>query len=79
MTTTLLTFLGRVPKTESGYRKTSYDFGDGSRSEPVAFFGWPLQKRIAAQRLVIMGTAGSMWNGAIRFISTSVMDCVIFP
>ncbi|PYV45093.1 MAG: hypothetical protein DMG06_03735 [Acidobacteria bacterium] len=62
MTTTLLTFLGRVPKTESGYRKTSYDFGDGSRSEPVAFFGWPLQKRIAADRLVIMGTAGSMWD-----------------
>jgi CRISPR-associated Csx2 family protein len=28
----------------------------------VAFFGWPLQKRIAAERLVIMGTAGSMWD-----------------
>ncbi len=60
MTTTLLTFLGRVPK--SGYRKTSYDFPDGFRSEPVAFLGWPLQKRIGAQRLVIMGTAGSMWE-----------------
>src|SRR2546426_12612613 len=62
MTTTLLTFLGRAPKSENGYRKTSYDFGDGSRSEPVAFFGWPLQSRIAAERLVIMGTAGSMWD-----------------
>ncbi|MBI4468143.1 MAG: TIGR02221 family CRISPR-associated protein [Acidobacteria bacterium] len=66
MTTTLLTFLGRVPKTgnktENGYRKTCYEFDDGSRTEPVAFFGWPLQKRIAAERLVIMGTAGSMWD-----------------
>jgi CRISPR-associated Csx2 family protein len=62
MTTTLLTFLGRVPKGENGYRKTCYDFGDDSPSEPVAFFGWPLQTRIAADRLVIMGTAGSMWD-----------------
>jgi CRISPR-associated Csx2 family protein len=62
MTTTLLTFLGRVPKQESGYRKTAYGFPDGFRSEPVAFLGWPLQTRIGAQRLVIMGTAGSMWD-----------------
>jgi hypothetical protein len=61
MTTTLLTFLGRVPKTDNGYRKTRYDFGDGCPTEPVAFFGWPLQKRIKADRL-IMGTAGPMWN-----------------
>lgn len=62
MTTTLLTFLGRVPSNEKGYRTTSYDFGDGTRTEPVAFFGWPLQQRLEAERLVIMGTAGSMWD-----------------
>jgi CRISPR-associated Csx2 family protein len=62
MTTTLLTFLGRVPKSENGYRKTCYEFDDGRRTEPVAFFGWPLQNRISAERLVIMGTAGSMWD-----------------
>lgn len=62
MTTALLTFLGRVPKSEGSYRKTSYDFGDGNPSEPVSFFGWPLQKRLAADRMVIMGTAGSMWD-----------------
>lgn len=28
MPTVLLTFLGRVPKTERGYRQTHYDFGD---------------------------------------------------
>ncbi len=27
--TTLITFLGRVPQGDHGYRKTRYDFGDG--------------------------------------------------
>ncbi len=62
MTTTLLTFLGRVPKSEKGrYRQTSYQFDDGS-TEPLAFFGWALQQRLKPDRLVIMGTAGSMWD-----------------
>lgn len=62
MTTILLTFLGRVPKTEKGaYRKTCYQFEDGS-TEPLAFFGWALQQRLQPQRLVILGTAGSMWE-----------------
>lgn len=60
MSTTLLTFLGRLSK--GGYQKTCYDFGGGERTEPVAFFGWPLQKRIGADRMVIMGTSGSMWD-----------------
>jgi CRISPR-associated Csx2 family protein len=62
MTTTLLSFLGRVPRTEKGYRETCYDFGDGNLTEPAAFFGRTLQNRIKAERLVIMGTAGSMWD-----------------
>lgn len=62
MSITLLTFLGRVPKGEKGYRTTCYDFGDGTASRPVTFFGWLLQERVAADRLVIMGTAGSMWD-----------------
>ncbi|MCX8097791.1 MAG: TIGR02221 family CRISPR-associated protein, partial [Casimicrobiaceae bacterium] len=45
-----------------GYRTTRYTFGDGSRTEPVAFFGWPLQRRLAARRMVVLGTAGSMWD-----------------
>lgn len=62
MTRTLFTFLGRVPKGEHGYRKTRYDFGDGKPDAPVAFFGWPLHARVGARRLVILGTAGSMWD-----------------
>lgn len=59
---TLLTFLGRVPKTEKGYRTTAYAFPDGRFTDPVAFFGWSLQQRIRARRLVILGTNGSMWD-----------------
>ena len=62
MPTGLLTFFGRVPNSGRGYRATRYDFGDGLADEPVAFFGWPLQRRVRADRLVVLGTAGSMWD-----------------
>lgn len=62
MTSVLLTFLGRTPKSEQGYRRTRYDFGDGTETNPVAFFGWTLQERIRPDRIVILGTAGSMWD-----------------
>ena len=58
----LLTFLGRVPKEQGGYRATVYDFGDGRPEAPTAFFGWPLQRRLQPDKLVILGTAGSMWE-----------------
>ena len=62
MSSVLLTFLGRVPKDQQGYRVTRYDFGDGQTQAPAAFFGWPLLQHLGAARLVILGTAGSMWE-----------------
>ena len=59
---TLITFLGRTPRGEQGYRTTCYDFGDGADCEPVAFFGWALQRRLRPNRLVVLGTPGSMWD-----------------
>lgn len=59
---TLITFLGRVPKTENGYRRTRYEFGNGDKTDPLAFFGWALIERLAASRVVILGTRGSMWD-----------------
>jgi CRISPR-associated Csx2 family protein len=59
--TVLLTFLGRVPRGQNGYRNTRYRFADGD-TEPLAFFGWALQQRLRPRRLVILGTAGSMWD-----------------
>ncbi|MBK1645227.1 TIGR02221 family CRISPR-associated protein [Thiocapsa imhoffii] len=62
MSHVLLTFLGRVQKEQGSYRTTVYDFGDGPQEAPTAFFGWPLQRRLQPDRLVILGTAGSMWE-----------------
>lgn len=58
----LVTFLGRVPKGEGGYRRTVYRFPDGERTAEVAFFGWALQERVRAARLLVLGTSGSMWD-----------------
>jgi CRISPR-associated Csx2 family protein len=61
--TTLLTFLGRMAKTDGGtYRTTRYDYGDGREEEPVAFFGWSLLRRLRPDRIVILGTQGSRWD-----------------
>lgn len=61
MTQTLISFLGRVSKSENGYRPTTYTF-DGEPDEPTAFIGWSLRRRLQPDRLVILGTAGSMWD-----------------
>ncbi|GAB4362678.1 MAG: TIGR02221 family CRISPR-associated protein [Methylohalobius crimeensis] len=62
MATRLITFLGRVPKNETGYRKTHYDFGDGRKYPPSAFFGWTLLEHRRPDAMVILGTTGSMWD-----------------
>ncbi len=62
MTSVLLTFLGRVPRQGDRYRTVRYDFGDGKPVEPAAFFGWPLAERVKPDRMVILGTEGSMWD-----------------
>ncbi len=62
MTHTLITFLGRVLRNDKGYRTTEYRFPDDTISEPVAFFGRELSNRLQPDRLVILGTAGSMWD-----------------
>lgn len=62
MTTTLISFLGRTRKDDSGYQKTCYTFTDGERTQPLAFFGWVMQARIKPERMVILGTHGSMWD-----------------
>lgn len=59
MTHCLVTFLGF--QKSGSYPKARYDFPDGtSRSD--AFLGYPLQDYLQADRLVIFGTSGSMWD-----------------
>jgi CRISPR-associated Csx2 family protein len=58
----LVTFLGRTPREAGGaYKKADYHFRDGHVAR-AAFFGFPLRDWLAADRLVVFGTAGSMWD-----------------
>lgn len=59
---TLITFLGRVQKSEHGYRRTAYRLPDGTDTKPTAFIGWTLRDWLHPDRMVILGTAGSMWD-----------------
>ncbi len=65
-TDVLVTFLGRVPQTEGGYRKTRYTFAEGAQHAATGFLGWILQQRSSAGRMLILGTAGSMWDSLLE-------------
>lgn len=59
---TLVTFLGRGRENkETGYRKTTYEFPNGTQ-KTTAFFGPALADYIKAERIVILGTNSSQWG-----------------
>ncbi|WP_349618214.1 TIGR02221 family CRISPR-associated protein [Azotobacter salinestris] len=59
---TLISLLGKGRNdSETGYRKASYRFADGTLRE-TPFFGLALAEQIQPGRLVVAGTAGSMWD-----------------
>jgi len=60
MSSTLITFIGRTQKTE-GYRKTVYSI-DGHLQPPSEFLGFNLMQYLKPDRMVILGTASSMWD-----------------
>ena len=60
--TTLISFLGKgKADPNTGYRRARYRFADGVvREEP--FFGMGLMAMLRPQKLVLVGTVGSMWG-----------------
>lgn len=61
--TTLISFLGkgRLDARRTGYQETTYRFSaDFARS--VAWFGLFLAEHLKPQRLILVGTSGSMWD-----------------
>src|SRR5579862_7409734 len=69
MTHTLVTFLGKGredPRT--GYRETTYRFPDGSQ-ETTHFFGLALAGHLEPDRLVVLGTARSMWGALVEHVA----------
>lgn len=57
----LITFLGRAPKAQGRYRTTRYRF-EGRELPALAFVGWLLGKELGVDRLMVLGTPGSMWD-----------------
>jgi CRISPR-associated Csx2 family protein len=69
MTHALVTFLGRRPDDpRTGYRKATYRFPDGT-SCTTSFFGLALAKHLATDRIVILGTPGSMWGVLVEHVA----------
>lgn len=69
---TLVTFLGRGRADQNtGYRKTTYEFPGGTRTEKTAFFGPALAKHIKADRIVILGTKSSQWGVLVENLAVA--------
>ncbi len=58
--TTLISFLGKGPP--GGYRKASYRFSTDFIRHDVPFFGMALADYLKPERLILIGTSGSMWD-----------------
>lgn len=67
MTThTLVTFLGRGRAEPGlGYRETAYRFPDGS-VQRTSFFGLALARYLQPDRVLVLGTQGSMWGALVE-------------
>ncbi len=71
MTHSLVTFLGKGrDDPQTGYRKASYCFPDGTERE-TAYFGLVLTQHLAPDRLVVLGTRGSMWGVFVEQLATA--------
>lgn len=74
MTTTLVSFLGKNtgdPKT--GYRTATYLFPNGQK-RLTPFFGRALAEELKPDRMVILGTAGSMWDVLVGHLADGPTD-----
>lgn len=75
---TLVTFLGRADhdamKKHGGYRRADYRFPDGVLRTQQTFFGIALKDHLQTQggvdRMLILGTASSMWSVLIEHLAT---------
>ncbi|ENV00584.1 tm1812 family CRISPR-associated protein [Acinetobacter variabilis] len=58
---TLVSFLGKGQH-NSGYRDTDYIFDDGEVYAHQKYIGLALQKKLAADKVILLGTSSSMWD-----------------
>jgi len=65
-----LSFLGRVRGTRGSYEETTYRFS-GGHDVPASFFGVALRKVTKPDRLVVLGTSGSMWQALLELVGVA--------
>ena len=58
---TLVSFLGKGQH-NSGYRDTDYIFDDGDVYAHQKYIGLALQKKLEADKVILLGTSSSMWD-----------------
>ncbi len=75
--TTLISFLGKGVNINSAYQTVRYRFDETSTKES-AFFGMALAEYIHADRLLLIGTAGSMWDVFIERESVQPQDSDLY-
>lgn len=61
---TLISFLGKSALTKQGYRKANYQIDD--KSYETSYFGFALTEHIKPKKIILLGTAGSMWDVLIE-------------
>ncbi|ASF46390.1 TIGR02221 family CRISPR-associated protein [Methylovulum psychrotolerans] len=69
----LISFLGKSVKQNGQYRQANYCFADGSQ-KTARFFSLALNGHIQPDRLVMLGTSGSMWDVLCEHLSTDGND-----
>jgi len=68
----LIGFLGKH-KQDGQYQQACYQFSDGQQ-ETARFFSFALNKHIQPDRLVMLGTSGSMWDVLCEHLGTDNND-----
>ncbi|MDR1709949.1 MAG: TIGR02221 family CRISPR-associated protein [Candidatus Accumulibacter sp.] len=71
--TTLISFLGKGKEKGGAYRTANYRFEDKTRTVP--FFGMALAEYLQPERLILIGTSGSMWD--VFFVGDSAGDAAL--
>lgn len=71
--TTLISFLGKQQK---GYKSANYRFDEGFVRN-VPFFGMALAEYLKPDRLILLGTSGSMWDVFFLHESQEIDDALL--
>lgn len=75
----LITFLGGSSESDLSkrYRKTQYRFADRA-SPPLEYFGVALERELRPDRILILGTTGSMWDVLLEMFNLSSIHSVLY-